>query len=68
MGRTSRAAPVLADLRERYGRGPLRVVKWLIQSFALVGVYLLLVALVLDRPVAPPGLVASPVRSCRSSL
>lgn len=49
-------ALVLADVRERYGRGPLRVVKWLIEPFALVGVYLLLVALVLDRPDDAPGL------------
>ena len=49
-------ALVLADVRERYGRGPLRVVKWLIEPFALVGVYLVLVALVLDRPDEAPGL------------
>jgi lipopolysaccharide transport system permease protein len=49
-------ALVLADVQERYGRGPLRVVKWLIEPFALVGVYLLLVALVLDRPDDAPGL------------
>jgi lipopolysaccharide transport system permease protein len=49
-------ALVLADVQERYGRGPLRVVKWLIEPFALVGVYLVLVALVLDRPDAAPGL------------
>jgi lipopolysaccharide transport system permease protein len=49
-------ALVLADVQERYGRGPLRVVKWLIEPFALVGVYLLLVSLVLDRPDEAPGL------------
>jgi ABC-type polysaccharide/polyol phosphate export permease len=45
-----------ADLRFRYGRGPTRVVRWLIEPFALVGVYLLLVTFVLDRPGTAPGL------------
>lgn len=45
-----------ADLRMRYGRGPLRVVKWLLDPFALVGVYLILVTFVLDRPGFAPGL------------
>lgn len=45
-----------ADLRFRYGRGPLRLVRWLIEPFALVGVYLLLIAFVLDRPGTAPGL------------
>jgi hypothetical protein len=27
-----------ADLRFRYGRGPLRFVRWLVEPFALVGV------------------------------
>jgi ABC-type polysaccharide/polyol phosphate export permease len=45
-----------ADLRTRYGRGPLRVVKWLLDPFALVGVYLILVTFVLNRPGFAPGL------------
>lgn len=47
---------VLSDLRVRYGRGPLRALKWLLDPFAVVGVYLLLVALVLDRGGPAPGL------------
>lgn len=45
-----------SDLRARYGRGPLRVAKWLFDPFALVGVYLILVTFVLDRPGFAPGL------------
>jgi ABC-type polysaccharide/polyol phosphate export permease len=45
-----------ADLRMRYGRGPLRVLKWLLDPFALVGVYLILVTFVLNRPGFAPGL------------
>ena len=45
-----------ADLRFRYGRGPLRFVRWLMEPFALLGVYLLLVTFVLDRPGVAPGL------------
>ena len=45
-----------ADLRSRYGRGPWRVVKWLLDPFALVGVYLILVTFVLHRAGAAPGL------------
>jgi ABC-type polysaccharide/polyol phosphate export permease len=45
-----------SDLRARYGRGPWRLLKWLIDPFALVGVYLLLVRFVLDRPGEAPGL------------
>jgi ABC-type polysaccharide/polyol phosphate export permease len=44
------------DLAVRYGRGPLRLVKWLLDPFALVGVYLLLVTFVLDRTGPAPGL------------
>lgn len=50
------AAMTEADLRARFGRGRWRVVKWLVDPFALVGVYLLLVVFVLDRPGAAPGL------------
>jgi lipopolysaccharide transport system permease protein len=45
-----------SDLRARYGRGPWRLIKWLVDPFALVGVYLLLVTFVLDRPGRAPGL------------
>lgn len=49
-------ALTVADLRVRYGRGPGRLVKWLLDPFALVGVLLVLVTIVLDRPGAAPGL------------
>ncbi len=39
-----------ADLRIRYGRGPLRLLRWLLEPFALAGVYLVFVAVVLNRP------------------
>lgn len=45
-----------AALRARYGRGPYRLVKWLLDPFALLGVYLLLVTFVLDRAGRAPGL------------
>lgn len=45
-----------SDLRFRYGRGPGRFARWLLEPFALVGVYLLLVTFVLDRPGTAPGL------------
>jgi lipopolysaccharide transport system permease protein len=46
----------LSDLKVRYGRGGWRLVKWIADPFALVGVYLLLVTVVLDRPGEAPGL------------
>lgn len=46
-----------SDLRARYGRGSWRVLKWLLDPFALVGVYLLLVTAVLNRPGDMPGLM-----------
>ena len=45
-----------ADLRSRYGRGPWRLGKWVLDPFALVGVYLLLVSAVLERGGPAPGL------------
>ena len=45
-----------SDLRARYGRGRVRLLKWLLDPFALVGVYLLLVSVVLNRPGLAPGL------------
>lgn len=60
-GRLERSANVLAalvvsDLRARYGRGPWRLAKWLLDPFAALGVYLVLVAFVLDRPGEAPAL------------
>lgn len=40
----------------RYGRGHLRVLRWLLEPFALAGVYLLFVAVVLNRPGTDVGL------------
>lgn len=61
MNQTRRAADLLvslgtADMRVRYGRGPWQFFKWLADPFALTGVYLALVALVLNRPGGEPGL------------
>jgi lipopolysaccharide transport system permease protein len=44
------------DIKQRYGRGPLRRVKWLLDPIAALGVYLALIALVIDRPGVAPGL------------
>lgn len=46
----------VSDLRARYGRGRLPFLKWLVDPFAVVGVYLVLVAFVLDKPGESPGL------------
>jgi ABC-type polysaccharide/polyol phosphate export permease len=46
----------LADLRFRYGRGGRRILKWLLDPFALVGVYLLFVTIVLKVGGRAPGL------------
>ncbi len=56
-----RAAEILvalteSDLRARYGRGPWQLLKWLVDPFALVGIYLLLVTFILRRPGETPGL------------
>lgn len=45
-----------SDLRFRYGRGPWRFIRWLLEPLALVGVYLFLVTFVLDRPGTAVGL------------
>jgi lipopolysaccharide transport system permease protein len=45
-----------SDLRVRYGRGPWRFARWLLEPFALVGVYLILVTYVFDRPGHAVGL------------
>jgi ABC-type polysaccharide/polyol phosphate export permease len=49
-------ALVESDMRGRYGRGAWRLIKWILDPFALVGVYLLLVSFVLDRPGEAVGL------------
>lgn len=46
----------MSDLSARYGRGAQRVLKWLLDPFALVGVYVLLVTFVLSTPGPAPGL------------
>ena len=38
-----------SDMRARYGRGRVRYLRWLFEPFALVGVYLVLVTVVLHR-------------------
>lgn len=45
-----------SDLRARYGRGAWRLLKWLLDPFAVVGIYLLLVTVVLERGGRAPGL------------
>jgi lipopolysaccharide transport system permease protein len=50
------AAMSAADLRARYGRGPWRFVKWLLDPFALVGIYLVLVGTVLNKEGRAVGL------------
>lgn len=45
-----------SDLRYRYGRGPWRFLRWLLEPVALVGVYLILVTFVLDRSGTAVGL------------
>src|SRR5436190_18186372 len=46
----------MSDLRARYGRGAQRFLKWLLDPFSLVGVYLLLVTIVLSTKGRAPGL------------
>jgi len=45
-----------SDLRARYGRGGWKLVKWLVDPFALVGIYLLMLTFILRRPGPAPGL------------
>jgi lipopolysaccharide transport system permease protein len=49
-------ALTISDLRARYGRGWARLLKWLLDPYLLVGVYLLLVVFLLDRGADAPGL------------
>ena len=46
----------VADLRDRYGRGPARTIKWLVDPYAVAGVYLVFVAFIVDRGGEAPGL------------
>jgi homopolymeric O-antigen transport system permease protein len=45
-----------SDLRFRYGRGPWRFIRWLFEPVALVGVYLVLLTFVVNRPGHAAGL------------
>lgn len=45
-----------SDLRFRYGRGPFRFARWLLEPVALVGVYLLLVTFILNQSESAVGL------------
>ncbi|HEX8086856.1 MAG TPA: hypothetical protein VF529_21390 [Solirubrobacteraceae bacterium] len=45
-----------SDLKIRYGRGPLRRLKWLMDPIAALGVYLALIALVIDAEGEAAGL------------
>lgn len=49
----------LADLRDRFGRGPARGLKWLLDPFAVCGVYLVFVTVIVDRPGEAPGLTVA---------
>jgi ABC-type polysaccharide/polyol phosphate export permease len=57
--RTADVLTVLAisDLRVRYGRGGFRSLKWFLDPFAALGVYLVLITVVLDQGAGAPGLV-----------
>ena len=51
------AVLAVADLRVRYGRGGLRAVKWFLDPFAAMGVYLVLITLVLGTGSSKSGLI-----------
>ena len=46
----------MADLRDRYGRGPASALKWLVDPYAVCATYLLFVAFIVDRGGEAPGL------------
>jgi lipopolysaccharide transport system permease protein len=48
-----------ADLRVRYGRGPLRRIKWLADPIAALGVYLVLIVFVIDDAGPAAGLTVA---------
>jgi lipopolysaccharide transport system permease protein len=45
-----------AQLRDRYGRGRSRLIKWLVDPYAVCGVYLAFVIFIVDRGGEAPGL------------
>lgn len=47
----------ISDLRMRYGRGSMRALKWFLDPFAALGIYLVLIVFVLNRSSGAPGLV-----------
>lgn len=49
----------LADTRDRFGRGPARLLKWLLDPYAVTGVYLAFVVFILDRGGEAPGLTVA---------
>jgi homopolymeric O-antigen transport system permease protein len=49
-------ALTVSDMRTRYGRGPFRVVKWLVDPLAALGVYLVLVTFAISKHGRYPGL------------
>ncbi len=49
----------LADLRDRFGRGPGRGIKWLLDPYAVCGVYIVFVTFIVDRPGEAPGLTVA---------
>jgi len=49
-------ALAMSDMHDRYGRGRWQLIKWLVDPFAVTGVYLLLITFVLDRGGPAPGL------------
>lgn len=50
------ASMTRADLSARYGRSRWRILRWLLEPFALLGIYLVFVAVVLNRPGTATGL------------
>ncbi len=51
------AVLAISDLRLRYGRSSLRALKWFLDPFAALGIYLVLIIFVLDRGTLAPGLL-----------
>jgi lipopolysaccharide transport system permease protein len=46
----------LAQLRDRYGRGRSQLIKWLVDPYAVCGVYMAFIVFIVDRPGDAPGL------------
>ena len=49
----------MAQLRDRFGRGHWQWLKWLLDPFAATGVYMLFVAVIVDRSEGPEGLIVA---------